>query len=69
MIVERLLEQTRSDALCDACLAFAATVCLTEIRSAIASVMRVRVDFECTEGRCASCARQTLVTVLRGAQQ
>ena len=67
MIVERLLEQTPGDALCDACLAFASEAALIDMRLATAELPRVRPGIERGTGRCQSCRRETLVTVFRAA--
>ena len=67
MIVERLLEQTPGDALCDACLAFAAEAALFDMRHATAELPRLRPGVERGMARCQSCRRETLVTVFRAA--
>ena len=67
IIVERLLEQTPGDALCDACLAFAAEAPLIDMRHATGELPRVRPGIERGTGRCQSCRRETLVTVYRAA--
>lgn len=67
MIVERLLEQTPGDALCDACLAFAAEAPLMDMRHATGELPRVRSGIARGTGRCQSCRRETLVTVFRAA--
>lgn len=67
IIVERLLEQTPGDALCDACLAFASEAALIDMRLATAELPRLRPGIERGTGRCQSCRRETLVTVFRAA--
>ena len=67
VIVERLLEQTPGDALCDACLAFAAEAALIDMRHATAELPRVRSGIERGTARCQSCRRETVVTVFRAA--
>jgi len=65
IIVERLLEQTPGDALCDACLAFAAEAALIDMRHATGELPRLRPGIERGTGRCQSCRRETVVTVFR----
>ena len=67
LIVERLLEQTPGDALCDACLAFAAEAALIDMRHATGELPRLRPGIERGTGRCQSCRRDTVVTVFRTA--
>ena len=67
VIVERLLEQTPGDALCDACLAFAAEAALVDMRHATAELPRTRSGIERGTARCVSCRRETVVTVFRTA--
>lgn len=64
-IVEQLLEQTPGDALCDACLAFAAEAPLIDMRHATGDLPRMRLGMERGTGRCVSCRRETVVTVYR----
>lgn len=64
-IVEQLLEQTPGDALCDACLAFAAEAPLIDMRHATGQLPQVRSGMERGTGRCVSCRRETVVTVYR----
>jgi hypothetical protein len=66
-IVERLLEQTPGDALCDACLAFAAEAALIDMRQATDELPRTRPGVERGTARCESCRRETIVTVFRTA--
>jgi hypothetical protein len=66
-IVERLLEQTPGDALCDACLAFAAEAALIDMRHATGELPQMRAGIERGTGRCVSCRRETVVTVFRTA--
>ena len=62
--VRRLLEQCPGEHLCDACLAFACSVSLTEMRTA--SVALARLDaFERGPAMCGSCRRQTTAIVAR----
>lgn len=65
LLVERLLEQTPGDALCDACLAFAAEAALIDMRLATGELPRLRPGIERGSGRCQSCRRDTMVTVFR----
>jgi hypothetical protein len=65
LIVERLLEQAPGDALCDACLAFAAEAALIDMRHATGELPSLRPGIERGAGRCQSCRRDTLVTVYR----
>jgi hypothetical protein len=65
LIVERLLEQAPGDALCDACLAFAAEAALIDMRHATGELPSSRPGIERGAGRCQSCRRETLVTVYR----
>src|SRR5262249_56760364 len=65
LIVERLLEQTPGDALCDACLAFAAEAPLIDMRHATGQLPQMRSGMERGTGRCVSCRRETVVTVYR----
>ena len=67
VIVERLLEQTPGDALCDACLAFAAEAALIDMRRATEELPRGRPAVERGAGHCQSCGRETVVTVFRAA--
>jgi hypothetical protein len=64
-VVERLLEETAGDALCDACLAFAAEAALLEMRQATEALPRLRAGVERGPGHCGSCGRETLVTAFR----
>jgi len=61
-----LLKQCPGEPLCDACLALACSVSLSEMRDVTAAIGRVP-PFARTTGTCASCRRQTL-TVARGVQ-
>jgi hypothetical protein len=64
-VVERLLEETVGDALCDACLAFAAEAALLDMRQATEALPRMRAEVERGPGHCESCGRETLVTGFR----
>jgi hypothetical protein len=64
-VVEQLLEQTAGDALCDACLAFAAEAALIDMRQATEALPRMRAGVERGPGHCESCGRETLVTGFR----
>jgi hypothetical protein len=65
VIVERLLEQTPGEALCDACLAFAAEVALIDMRHAADELAQRRPGVQRGVARCESCRRETVVTVFR----
>ena len=65
VVVQRLLEQTPGDALCDACLAFAADAALIDMRHAAASLPQLRPGVQRGPARCESCRRETTVTVFR----
>lgn len=56
--VRRLLEQCPGEPLCDACLAFACSVSLTEMRFVTAAVAN-EAPFARATSTCASCRRQT----------
>ena len=58
MTVRRLLEQCPGESLCDACLAFACSVSLTEMRLVTAAVGH-DAPFRRDSAICASCRRQT----------
>ena len=58
MTVRRLLEQCPGEPLCDACLAFACSVSLTEMRLVTAAVGH-DAPFRRDSAICASCRRQT----------
>jgi hypothetical protein len=63
-VVERLLQEVAGDALCDACLAFAAEAALMDMRQATEALPRLRAGVERGPGHCESCGRETLVTAL-----
>jgi len=60
--VRRLLEQCPGEPLCDACLAFACSVSLTEMRLVTAAVAH-DAPFRRDSAICASCRRQTTTLV------
>jgi hypothetical protein len=62
--VQRLLEQCPGEALCDACLAFACSVSLTEMR-VVTTTLTNATQFVRGMATCASCRRQT-TTLARG---
>jgi len=64
-VVDRLLEETPGDALCDACLAFAAAVALIDMRVVADALPRERPGVERGTARCENCRRETIVTVFR----
>ena len=64
-VVERLLEETAGDALCDACLAFAAEAALLEMRQTTEALPQMRPGMERGLGHCESCGRETVVTAFR----
>jgi hypothetical protein len=63
--VRRLLEQCPGEALCDACLAFACAVSLTEMR-AVTGTLTHEPGFGHSTTTCVSCRRQTPTLVWRG---
>ena len=65
VIVEHLLEQTPGEALCDACLAFAAEAALIDLRHAADGLAQRRPGVQRGVARCESCRRETVVTVFR----
>ena len=65
VVVERLLEQTPGEALCDACLAFAAEAALIDMRHAADGLAQRRPCVQRGAARCESCRRETIVTVFR----
>lgn len=60
-----MLEQCPGEALCDACLAFACSVSLTEMRGVTATLVR-DLAFGRSTSTCASCRRQTPTLLWRG---
>jgi hypothetical protein len=62
--VPRLLEQCPGEPLCDACLAFACSVSLTDMRAATTSLAHDG-DFLRAAATCGSCRRQATTTVKR----
>ena len=62
--VQRLLEQSPGEPLCDPCLAFACSVSLTEMRAATA-VLAASSHFVREPAFCGSCRRQTPTTAVR----
>jgi len=64
--VQRLLEQCPGEPLCDACLAFACSVSLTEMRGATTSLAHDG-GFLRAAATCGSCRRQATTTVMREA--
>jgi hypothetical protein len=65
VVVERLLAQTPGEALCDACLAFAAEAALIDMRHAADGLAQRRPGVQRGVARCESCRRETIVTVFR----
>ena len=63
VIIRRLLVEAPSDALCDACLAFAVREPLMMVRKVTQHLGAGGGDFQRLEARCASCRRQTVTTV------
>jgi len=63
VIIRRLLVEAPSDALCDACLAFAVREALVTVRKVTQHLGAGGGDFQRLEARCASCRRQTMTTV------
>ena len=61
MTVRKLLEQCPGEPLCDACLAFACSVSLSEARAVTTSIDDP--DFTRATSTCASCRRQTTTLV------
>lgn len=64
-VVERLLQEIAGDALCDACLAFAAEAALIDMRRATETLPGMRPGVERGPGHCETCGRETLVTGFR----
>src|SRR3989442_15548624 len=62
--VRRLLEQCPGEPLCDACLAFACSVSLTEMRLVTAAISNT-AQFSRGPETCASCRRQTTTLAWR----
>jgi hypothetical protein len=60
-----LLEQCPGESLCDACLAFACSVSLSEMR-AVTIAVGLDAPFVRDTATCASCRRQTTTLCLRG---
>ena len=60
--VRKLLEQCPGEPLCDACLAFACSVSLTEMRT-VTTAVGDREPFVHSTATCASCRRQTMTLV------
>jgi hypothetical protein len=64
LTIDRLLHEADGESLCDPCLAFASAAPLIEVVTT-AQRLSDRTDVYRAAGHCASCRRESLVTVIR----